>query len=202
MKETSITLAAACLLACMVAQRAPAGNEQDEGEAANGSNRQRELVIVDFNEGMDPSGWNVEDDVVMGGRSRGAFAINEDGHGVFSGDVSLENNGGFSSVQYYFDPVDVSPYRTACLRVKGDGKSYRFLVESERDARHYYVYEFQTTQDWQIIEVPLADMYPVRRGDRLTIPNFPGANLAMVRFLIGNKKAESFRLEIDSIWLK
>ena len=89
---------------------------------------------------------------------------------MFSGDVSLENNVGFSSVQYSFDPIDVTPYRTGCLRVKGDGKTYQFLVEAERDVRHYYVYEFQTSRAWQTIEVPLADMVAAYRGERLRNP--------------------------------
>ena len=185
-----------CLLVLVQAVQALT-NEQNNISAQ--SNR---MVIADFSERVGITGWEVEDDVVMGGRSQGAFSIGEDGNAVFSGDVSLENNGGFSSAQYYFDPVDVTPYRSAVLRLKGDGKPYQFLVESERNQRHYYVYEFQTGHDWQTVRVPLAKMYPVYRGDRLEIPNYAGQSLAMVRFLIGNKKAEKFRLEIDAIWLE
>ena len=39
--------------------------------------------------------WQVIDDGVMGGRSKGNFAINEEGNAVFEGTVSLDNNGGF-----------------------------------------------------------------------------------------------------------
>ena len=116
--------------------------------------------------------------------------------------VSLENNGGFSSVQHYFETIDVSPYLTAFIRLKGDGKRYQFLVEADREGQHYYVYEFQTTKDWQTVEVPLAKMYPVYRGERLAIPNYPGQTMAQVRFLIANGKSESFRLEINKIWLE
>lgn len=201
MKKACITLAVV-LLAFTVIDKASASGEGPPTEASRAVTIADRRVIVDFSETSFPGGWEVQDDVVMGGRSRGSFAINGDGHAVFSGDVSLENNGGFSSVQYAFDPIDVSPYRTACLRVKGDGKSYQFLVEAERDARHYYVYEFQTGQNWQTIKVPLADMVAARRGDRLSIPNFPLQTMTMVRFLIGNNKAESFQLKIESIWLE
>jgi len=123
-------------------------------------------------------------------------------YAVFSGEVSLENNGGFSSLQYYFDPIDMSACRTAVIRLKGDGKRHQFLVEAERDARHYLVYEFETGVDWQTVEIPLAERVPACRGDRLDIPNFPGQILAQVRFFIANRKAESLRLEIDGIWLR
>lgn len=160
------------------------------------------LVLVDFGAQREISGWEIEDDVVMGGRSKGSFVVEPGGSALFSGDVSLENDGGFSSVQHYMDPVDVSAYRTAFIRLKGDGKRYLFIVEAEKNARHYYVHEFQTGTDWQTIEIPLSSMYPVRRGDRLNIPNYAGKTLAQVRFMIANQTAESFRLEINRIWLQ
>jgi hypothetical protein len=176
--------------------------EESSGGGDQAAEPLSRLVIVDFRKGMDISAWEIEDDVVMGGRSQGAFSLNENGHAVFSGEVSLENGGGFSSVQHSFDAIDVSQYSSAVLRIKGDGKRYQFLIESERDAPHYYVYEFETTGEWQAVRVPLKEMYPVYRGDRLTIPNYPGETLAMVRLFIANNNPESFHLEIDQIWLE
>ena len=202
MKTVRLTLLAICSLVCVLTQGATADDEENASAKQKASFHSGQLVIVDFRNGMDLSRWEVEDDVIMGGRSQGTFSINDDGHAVFSGYVSLDNDGGFSSVQHYFDPIDVSRYRSAYLRLKGDGKCYQFLVESERNKRHYYVYDFQTSHEWQTVRVPLAEMYPVYRGDRLAIPNYSGQTMAMVRFLIGNKKPESFRLEIDRIWLE
>lgn len=158
------------------------------------------FLLYDFSAG--PGGWTVEDDGVMGGLSRGTFLVNESGHGVFSGEVSLENNGGFSSVQHYFESIDVSSFRTVCVRIKGDGKNYRLLVEAEKDARHYYEAGFTTSGEWQTIEIRFADFVPVRRGDRLDLPNYPGQILAQIRFMIANGAAELFRLEIERVWLK
>ena len=203
MKTVCLTLLAICsLLFFALTKGAPADDGENASAKQKASPHSGQLVIVDFRNGMDLSGWEVEDDVIMGGRSQGTFSINDDGHAVFSGYVSLDNYGGFSSVQHYLDPIDVSRHRTAYLRLKGDGKFYRFLVESERNQRHYYVYDFQTSNEWQTVRVPLVEMYPVYRGDRLAIPDYSGQKMAMVRFLIGNNKPESFRLEIDKIWLE
>ena len=202
MKTVCLTILAICSIFCVFKQGSPADDEENASAKQEVSLHSGQLVIVDFRKGMDLSGWEVEDDVIMGGRSQGTFSINDDGHAVFSGYVSLDNYGGFSSVQYYFVPIDVSRYRSAYLRLKGDVKRYQFLVASERNQRHYYVYDFQTSHEWQTIRVPLVEMYPVYRGDRLPIPNYSGQTMAMVRFLIGNKKPESFRLEIDRIWLE
>jgi NADH dehydrogenase [ubiquinone] 1 alpha subcomplex assembly factor 1 len=160
------------------------------------------LTIFDFSQEADLRGWEIQDDVVMGGVSQGRFTVNEEGHAVFSGNVSLENDGGFSSFQYNFGPVDVSPYRAICIRLKSDGKPYQLRVESEPNVRHGYAFNFNPSGDWQVIEIPFADMYAIRHGDRLDLPNYPGQTLAQVQILIGNGKAETFQLEIDKIWVK
>ncbi len=159
-------------------------------------------VLFDFSDPAAMRGWQVEDDGVMGGVSRGNMIHDKAGHLIFRGEVSLENNGGFSSIQNNFSPIDVSKYQHAILRLKGDGKDYRFIVESDPNARHYYVTEFATSGDWQEIKIPLRKMYPMRRGDRLNIPDYPAETMTQVRLMIANGRAESFQLEIASIRLE
>jgi hypothetical protein len=161
-----------------------------------------EMEIVKFTQDSDLGTWEVQDDVVMGGRSQGRLAVNEAGNAVFTGTVSLENNGGFSSIQRSFDPLDVSKYCALVLGLKGDGKRYQLRIDAIPDARHSYAYDFQTSGDWQAIEIPFADMYAIHHGDRLDLPNYPGKKLAQIQLLIGNNVAETFQLEIDKIWLK
>ena len=159
-------------------------------------------ILFNFTDPAALRGWQVEDDVVMGGVSKGTLSRDPAGHLIFRGEVSLENNGGFSSIQNNFGPLDVSKYRHALIRLKGDGKDYRFIVESEPGARHYYVAEFTTNGEWQDIKIPLRTMYPMRRGDRLNIPDYPAKTMSQVRFMIANGHAESFRLEIAGIELR
>lgn len=160
------------------------------------------MTIFDFNKNSDLSNWRVVDDVVMGGRSDGAFTLNEAGHAVFHGEVSLENNGGFSSVRYRFPQKDVSDYEKVVLRLKGDKKQYQFRVKSDDKDSHSYVYAFETTGDWETIEIPLSEMQPQFRGRRLNMPNYPNEVMKEIAFLIGNKKAQDFKLILDSIVLK
>ncbi|MEL7225060.1 MAG: CIA30 family protein [Cyanobacteria bacterium J06576_12] len=80
------------------------------------------LLLFDFKEDTSATAWRTQDDTVMGGRSAGHFALTESGHGRFWGDVSLENNGGFSSIRYRFaTPVNVADHTAFSLRVKGEG---------------------------------------------------------------------------------
>jgi hypothetical protein len=95
-----------------------------------------------------------------------------------------------------------SPYSSFVVRLRGDGKRYLLLTEAAPGDRHYYQAEFQTGTDWQTLEIPFKDMIPHFRGDRLEKPNFPGKTMTQVRIMIGNKKAESFNLEIDEVRLR
>lgn len=159
------------------------------------------MTLFDFNQNSNLNNWRIVDDVVMGGRSDGQFTINKEGNGVFHGKVSLENNGGFSSVRYRFDPKKVDGFSKMSIRLKGDGKPYQFRVKSSQSERHSYVYQFDTSGDWEIITIPLAEMKPRFRGRMLNMPNYPAQVLEEIAFLIGNKKAETFQLELDKIEL-
>ena len=160
------------------------------------------LLIFDFSSTKDWSGWKVQNDVVMGGNSFSKLERSKEGNAIFKGYVSLENNGGFASVHYKFATKDISNYKKAYIKLKGDGKNYQFRVKSNIEDKASYIYIFKTTGDWQTVEIPLKEMIPTYRGRSLNIPNFSANEIQEVRFLIGNKRAENFRLEIDKIVLK
>lgn len=160
------------------------------------------LTVFDFSATKDWSGWRVENDVVMGGNSSSKLERSGEGNAVFTGRVSLENNGGFASLQYHFPPKDIEGYKKALLYLKGDGKTWQFRIKSRLEDKASYIYEFTTTGDWQTVEVPLDEMRPVYRGRSLELPNFSSDTIQEVRFLIGNKKEQDFRLEIDRIMLQ
>ncbi|MDO1500033.1 CIA30 family protein [Winogradskyella maritima] len=161
-----------------------------------------QLIIFDFSENASLDNWRIVDDVVMGGRSDGKFALNEEGHAEFYGDVSLENNGGFSSVRYQTESINIDGYSHYKIRLKGDGKVYQFRCKSSQNQRHSYIYEFETTGDWQTVTIGFDTMEATFRGRRLNIPNFDGDGVSEIAFLIGNKKEQSFKLLIDKIWVE
>jgi NADH dehydrogenase [ubiquinone] 1 alpha subcomplex assembly factor 1 len=159
-------------------------------------------VVFDFNKESDIQKWRIVDDGVMGGRSSGNFGLNADGHGVFEGDISLENNGGFSSVRYAFKRKMVKDNTTINIQLRGDGKNYQFRIKSNTGDYFSYIMPFSTSGEWQEIEIPLKDMYPSFRGRRLDLPNFSEESFEDITFLIGNKKNETFELLIDKIELR
>lgn len=158
------------------------------------------FVLVDFNS-QSKENWQIVDDGVMGGLSQGNFKLNSEGHGMFSGEVSLANNGGFSSVRFDLPTTKVKDYSGVLLTVKGDGKPYQFRIRNSYLNRFAYSAKFSTNGDWQTIEIPFSSMIATFRGYRLDLPRFEGDKIEEITFLIGNKKAENFELLIDKIEL-
>ena len=159
-------------------------------------------TIFDFDKNSDLKDWTVVDDVVMGGRSSGGFGLNEDGHGIFQGFVSLENNGGFSSVRYQCGKIEVKNFTKISLKIKGDGKTYQFRIKASTSDPYSYISTFSTNGDWQEVEILLQDMQASYRGRMLDIPKFDKDCIEEIAFLIGNKNEEKFQLLIGKIELK
>ena len=51
--------------------------------------------------------WNIVNDDVMGGISKSFLSINDENNLIFSGNVSLKNNGGFASTRMGLDSVSL-----------------------------------------------------------------------------------------------
>jgi uncharacterized protein YbjT (DUF2867 family) len=118
------------------------------------------------------------DDVVMGGVSRSTLSISPLGGeggtsvGIFAGNVTQANNGGFASVRSKnFSPsMDVSGYDGFELRVKGDGQRYKFIARTEDSFDGVgYTCSFDTVPGaWQTIRIPFSGLIPVFRAKTIT----------------------------------
>ncbi len=159
------------------------------------------LTLFKFQPESDLSNWQTIQDVVMGGVSTANFKINKEGYGEYTGSVSLENNGGFSSLHYKFNTKNIEGYSKVVLKLKGDGKIYQFRLKEKQSDKQAYITKFSTTGDWQTITVDLNTLYPTFRGKRLDLPNFDARQIEQIAFLIANKKQESFQLILSSIEL-
>ncbi len=160
------------------------------------------LILFDFTTTTNPNQWRIIDDGVMGGISSGNFKIDSDGNGVFYGTVSLENNGGFSSLRHQLRLTKIEEFSKIVIRLKGDGKEYQFRIKDRINNYFSYITTFGTTGKWEEIVIDLKTLYPSFRGRDLDLPTFSGDYIEEMVFLIGNKKNESFSLVIDKIELK
>lgn len=91
---------------------------------------------------------------------------------MFSGNVSIANNGGFASVRTknLTPPLDLSDYEGIELRVQGDGKRYKFIIRCEGKWDGVgYSYSFDTFYNTPTtVRIPFSELVPVFRAK--TVP--------------------------------
>jgi|TARA_B100001063_G_C16502807_1_gene422911 NADH dehydrogenase [ubiquinone] 1 alpha subcomplex assembly factor 1 len=160
-----------------------------------------QTIIYDFNNQSDLSSWVIVNDDVMGGISSCEMSLDNNGNGIFEGQISTANNGGFSSIRLNLDKIDVREGAYLQIRLKGDNKEYQFRIKTNRMDYYSYVIPFKTSDEWETIRIPLKDMYPSFRGRKLDMNNYSDDYFEQITFLVGNKKNETFKLSIDSIVL-
>ncbi len=155
-------------------------------------------VLFDFQTATNTASWQVVNDDVMGGVSTSRLHLT-DGVAVFQGVVSLEHNGGFASVRSLPARHDLAGCDAFVIRVRGDGRSYRFTA---RMAQNFDSTLYQTTftpkqGEWEEHRLVLRQFVPTFRGRVLSgeAPLDP-AKVASVGFLIADKQPGPFRLEI------
>ena len=152
----------------------------------------------------DSQGWRVVDDAVMGGLSKGKIEISKDGILNFNGNLSLDNNGGFSSLRTSKINLNLSGADGLVARVKGDGRTYqmRFNTDARFRGREVsFKSDFETKKNqWIEIKVPFEDFSGSFRGMNLKKEKFDPAKIQRIGLLLGDKKAGPFELKVD--WIR
>ena len=162
------------------------------------------VSLFEFKSISEANSWRIVNDGVMGGISDSQIAWNEkDETLIFSGNVSLENNGGFASIRTVPQKFDATDFSKVKIRVKGDGKIYKLrLRNSNQFDGIVFSKNFETQKDkWVEIEMNVEDFQPTFRGR--IYPKYGQLNpneLQQVGFLIADKQVGKFHLEID--WIR
>lgn len=173
----------------------PAAGETNENMPSNNE------VLVEFTL-PDEGKWQAVNDGVMGGVSRSQLRVSDQATGVFTGELSLANNGGFASVRAVVGPWDLSGCDGLEIRVKGDGRTYQLRLRTDsRFDGVAYAASFPTRNgEWTTIALPFAGFRPTFRGRVLNDqPPLATGNIAQLAFMLADKQAGPFRLEIETI---
>lgn len=162
----------------------------------------RPLSLTEF-DGKDAMKWQVVNDGVMGGLSQGKLTQKTAGTMMFSGMLSLENNGGFSTFRSRILKLDLSRHSGLVLRVRGDGRTYQVRVATDarfRGMEVSFVVEFATIKgEWTEVKVPFAHFEGSFRGLKLPEERLDASKIQRVSILIGDKRQAPFALELDFI---
>jgi monofunctional biosynthetic peptidoglycan transglycosylase len=138
----------------------------------------------------------------MGGVSDGRFKVSDEKTMLFFGTLSLENNGGFASVRSRPAIVNLKRGDSIAARVRGDGRKYTFNLYVPRGSGGYsFRSSFKTEQDdWVEVSFPVDKFVATYRGREFPDQKLDPTKVNSVGFLLGDKKAGPFKLEIE--WIK
>lgn len=149
-------------------------------------------------------GWQVVNDGVMGGLSEGNVEFTDAGTMKFHGELSLENNGGFTTVRSADVDFNLSNDLGLLLLVKGDGRTYEARLDSSARFRGNpvsFAGKFKTTKGkWQQVKIPFSDFKGSFRGTELPKEVLDPSVIERVWILLGDKQEGPFNLEID--WIR
>ena len=176
-------------------------NDSDSAASAIEPEEMTGLTLFDFG-GAEPRWFTVNDDV-MGGVSSSQVTVDEERQRlIFTGNLSLANNGGFASVRSQWTSYDLGEFAGVRLRVLGDGRTYQVRIQTAITGRDIsYMAPFTTTAGtWQVIDIPFAEMVPTFRGFvvREAGPLVP-ASIRSFGLMLADKQEGKFVLEVDRI---
>ena len=157
-------------------------------------------LVIDLSQINEPKRWFIVNDGVMGGRSVSSFQADKDS-AKFSGEISLDNNGGFSSVYRPLSNFN-SAFKKVTIDIVGDGQTYQIRTASNiQGYRVAYKHEFKTLPgESQTIEFQLDDFEATFRGRLISnAPKLTETEIREVGFLMTKKQPGEFALQVNQI---
>ncbi|MEY3618153.1 MAG: hypothetical protein RL726_851 [Actinomycetota bacterium] len=112
------------------------------------------LVLADFTAEDSVADWYVQNDTVMGGVSSSELSWN-DGDLLFSGNLSTDNNGGFTSMRGPVVPfIPASGLTAISVVAQGDGRTYLMQIRTDTDS---YIQRFTPGETMSGTTLKLSD---------------------------------------------
>jgi len=161
------------------------------------------LPLLDFAGPEAAAQWQAVNDGVMGGVSDGRFKITKEKTLEFFGPLSLENNGGFTSVRTKPTELDIKAGDALVARVKGDGREYvlNIYTKSRRMAFSYRAPLPTAKDEWREVAIPLADFIPTAFGSRVQgMGPVDPTQINGLGFMLSDKKPGKFAMQVE--WVK
>lgn len=158
-------------------------------------------VMLDFGSekyGMD---WIVINDGVMGGKSEGKLTFT-DTTLIFTGEVSLENNGGFTSLKSAYEDFKLDSAQRIEIKYRLEGQSIALYMEGSNGfADPYIKATLDVTEGWKTVELEWNEFrqFDFGRPTGGVISNDFISDVKYLGFITGEKRKGSFRFEVAYI---
>jgi hypothetical protein len=161
--------------------------------------------LFDFGAEGAADAWDQVDDAVMGGRSSSGLRSTGESTCVFTGRVSMENNGGFASVRREVEDGEIGGAEALILRFRGDGKTYklRLRMTGEFSGLNYEASFSSENGVWTEREFLPHEFEPKWRGQPVrSAPRLQMLRVAGIGLMISDKQLGHFRLELADLFVR
>lgn len=160
-----------------------------------------EKSVASFADDESLEAWRSVNDGVMGGVSKGGFKRTDKETLVFSGELSLANNGGFASIRMNPSDLGLAETTAVVIKAKGDGRTYwvDLRLADQPSASSYRAYLATTAGEWKETRIPYQEFKLQAFGQELPSKPVRPESINSVGLTIADKKEGAFSLEIASI---
>ena len=161
------------------------------------------LTPLNYDFGADSDyNWYVVSDGVMGGQSFGELETTKNSL-KFNGEVSLANNGGFSSIRSPYQSKDLSVFSEVTIRYKSTGRNFSFQLQRYEPwyLPNYKVLLENTQGTWKELVVNVMEFkeYRVGRYTGSSISSEDLSRIIRMGLITEEKKEGPFEIEVDYI---
>ena len=160
--------------------------------------------IIDFGNSAEKNQeWKLLSDNIMGGVTKSKIEYTNNSV-LLSGNISLDNYGGFSSIKTKYKSVDLSKYNGIKIKFKSTNQKFAFTLEDNQDwTQPNYKREFSSKKDdtWEEVIIYFKDFQEIVIGE--TTGNMMKSkslkNIVRMGIMTYEKKEGPFNLEVDYI---
>ncbi len=166
-----------------------------------GVNNMSQARVVEFGSTDEANNWYISNDTVMGGVSRSRVDFNDETL-LFSGNLSLDNNGGFASTFRYRQHLGLDNDSPLIIRVKGDGRRYQLRLRTPQARGLSYKAEFATLPGSWVEHAFIAQDFTATWRGRW-VSNAPQLQFDQVNalgFLLADKVEGEFELAVAKVY--
>lgn len=160
---------------------------------------------IDFGLNKIGSNWKVMNDGVMGGLSKGDVTLTKNSL-ILKGEISLANNGGFSSIRCPWGKMDLSKYSEVTIKYRSTEQKVAICFEPNRRWwRPYYMLDLNPTQGkWKTVTLKIeeAKKYSIARPRNAYLTKEIRKEVLRLGFMTNDKKESPFEFEVDFLKFK
>lgn len=166
---------------------------------------QNNTYKIDFGKTKDGVNWWVVNDGVMGGLSQGNKVMTENSI-LFKGVISLDNNGGFSSLRRSLSDKNLTQYNKIEIRYRSTGISKALSLSV---SRRWYIPNYKislegTSGKWKTKTIKLSDFKKHSLGKPMneSLKKEKIKDVVRMGIITDEKKYGDFEFEVDYIEFK